>query len=76
MSKRAKIFMNGRSQAVRLPKECRFDVDEVYIRKLGDSVILSAAEPGWDAFFDEDTAFGADFLADREDLPPQDRIDA
>ena len=38
----AKIFMNGRSQAVRLPKEFRFDVDEVYIRKEGESVIITA----------------------------------
>ncbi len=76
MSKRAKIFMNGRSQAVRLPKECRFDCDEVFVRKSGETVILSATEPGWDAFFDEPSAFAEDFLAEREDLPPQDRIDS
>ena len=37
----AKIFMNGRSQAVRLPKEYRFDTDEVYITKQGSSVIIT-----------------------------------
>ena len=73
MGKTAKIFMNGRSQAVRLPKEYRFDCDEVFIEKQGDSVILSAARPGWDEFFDLDSAFGEDFLAQREDLPPQER---
>ena len=36
----AKIFMNGRSQAVRLPKEFRFDTDEVSVERLGDGVVL------------------------------------
>ncbi len=71
MGKQAKIFMNGRSQAVRLPKEYRFDCDEVYIEKQGDKVIISAEQPGWDEFFDEVSVFGDDFLSDREDLPPQ-----
>jgi antitoxin VapB len=75
MSKRAKIFMNGRSQAVRLPKEFRFESDEVIVRKMGDSVILSPSEPGWDAFFDEPSAFAEDFLAERADAPPQERSD-
>ena len=69
----AKIFMNGRSQAVRLPKDFRFDTNEVYIRKEGDCVIISAKPPSWDEFFDTATAFGDDFMADREDRPPQER---
>ena len=36
----AKVFMNGRSQAVRLPKEFRFDTDEVTVERLGDGIIL------------------------------------
>ena len=71
--KTAKIFMNGRSQAVRLPKEYRFDCDEVYVEKQGDKLILTAKKPSWDEFFAMEPAFGADFLADREDLPPQER---
>ena len=39
-SRRAKVFWSGRSQAVRLPKEFRFDEEEVVIRKIGDLVIL------------------------------------
>ncbi len=73
MGKPAKIFMNGRSQAVRLPKECRFDCDEVYVEKQGDKVIISALRPVWDEFFDAVSAFGDDFLTNREDLPPQER---
>ncbi len=69
----AKIFMNGRSQAVRLPKEYRFDTDEVYITKQGDNIIISAKEPTWDEFFDSKSVFDDDFLQDRLDEQPQDR---
>lgn len=71
--KTAKIFKNGRSQAVRLPREFRFDCEEVFVQKQGDKVILSAKEPGWDEFFDSVSVFGGDFLSEREDLPPQER---
>lgn len=43
----AKIFWTGRSQAVRLPKEFRFDTDQVRIRKEGDAVILEPALSDW-----------------------------
>jgi len=69
----AKIFMNGRSQAVRLPKEYRFDTDEVYITKQGDNIIISAKEPTWDEFFDSESAFSSDFLQERLDEQPQER---
>ena len=54
MSQVAKLFNNGRSQAVRLPAACRFDTHEVFIRKdaqTGD-VILSRKPATWDGFFD------------------------
>lgn len=53
MSQTAKLFMNGRSQAVRLPVAYRFDAAEVYIRQdpsTGD-VILSRKPANWDSFF-------------------------
>ena len=46
----AKLFENGRSQAVRLPKECRFSGDEVAINKVGDIVILMPKENPWVGF--------------------------
>ena len=46
----AKLFENGRSQAVRLPKEYRFNGDEVAINKVGDIVILMPKENKWSAF--------------------------
>lgn len=69
----AKIFMNGRSQAVRLPKEYRFDSDEVYITKQGSSVIITEKKPTWDEFFDSKPAFSDDYLMDRVDSKPQER---
>jgi antitoxin VapB len=68
MSKTARLFWNGRSQAVRLPKEFRFDGVEVRIRREGDRVViepLGAADWG-DAFWEVFGAFEADFdLGDR-----------
>jgi antitoxin VapB len=69
----AKIFMNGRSQAVRLPKEFRFDCDEVYVIKQGDSIVLSPAKPTWDDFFNQTSAFEDDFLNNRLQEQPQAR---
>ena len=73
---KAKVFMNGRSQAVRLPKECRFDCDEVYVEKQGDRLVLSPRAPDWDDFFDLEPVFGEDFLSERDDAPPREREDS
>jgi antitoxin VapB len=77
MSKTAKLFKNGRSQAVRLPSEYRFEGSEVYVRRdpaTGD-VILSRRPESWaDLFALMDTIeVPKDFLADRKDAPPQKR---
>ena len=69
----AKVFVNGRSQAVRLPKAFRFDTDEVYIRQVGDDIVLSAKKPDWADFFQQKSAFGDDFMAERDNKPPQER---
>ena len=68
-----KIFMNGRSQAIRLPKQYRFDCSQVFIEKQGDKLIISAQRPGWDEFFDTESAFDAAFMAERADSRPQER---
>jgi len=69
----AKLFNNGRSQAVRLPAEFRFEGTEVYIRKEGKQVILSPRPTSWDDFFDSSLRATEDFMAERVDLPPQER---
>jgi len=70
MKHTAKLFMNGRSQAVRLPVTYRFDCDEVYIRKDPESgdIILSRKPGSWDDFFSlqEKLAIPEDFMADRD----------
>lgn len=69
----AKLFMNGRSQAVRLPKEFRFDGEEVFIWKKGDHVILSPKPKSWKDFFEKVPLPSEDFMKERVDLPPQKR---
>lgn len=73
MQRKAKLFMNNRSQAVRLPKEFQFDVGAVFIRKEGDDVILSARPLDWRSYFTEAPAASADFMSNVEDLPAQER---
>ena len=58
----AKIFENGRSQAVRLPKRFRFDTDEVVIQQLGDAVILVPKESVWQTFMDGLNSFTEDIF--------------
>lgn len=77
MPRTAKLFRNGRSQAVRLPAEYRFEGAEVYVRrdpKTGD-VILSRRPESWKDFFElmKTVEVPEDFLADRKDMPPQKR---
>ena len=77
MSRTAKVFRNGRSQAVRLPAEYRFEGPEVYIRrdpKTGD-VILSRRPESWAEFFELADRIGVpeDFMSDRGDVAPQKR---
>lgn len=73
MERKAKIFMNNRSQAVRLPKDFQFDTKEVYIRKVGDEVILSPRPKTWAEYFAKGRVASPDFMDDYEDLPPQER---
>lgn len=58
----AKVFENGRSQAIRLPKKFRFDVDEVIVQKLGDAVLLAPKESVWKIFMDGLNGFTDDIF--------------
>lgn len=62
----AKLFKNGQSQAVRLPKQFRFDGKAVSIQKIGDSVVLSPIKDNWDSFFEAAADFSPHFMTDRE----------
>ncbi|NBI08873.1 AbrB/MazE/SpoVT family DNA-binding domain-containing protein [Colidextribacter sp. OB.20] len=58
----AKIFENGRSQAVRLPKKYRFSVDEVVVQQLGDAILLVPKESLWKTFLEGLDGFTGDIF--------------
>jgi antitoxin VapB len=66
---RAKLFMNGGSQAVRLPKEFRFEGEEVEIRKVGESVVISPARTDLDEWFRSMDLADDDFMAEGRNQP-------
>ena len=66
----AKLFRNGRSQAVRLPKEFRFEGAEVFIKKVGNAILLIPYREPWQTLFDSLNQFSDDFMETR-DQPEQ-----
>ena len=62
----AKIFQNGRSQAVRLPKEFRFEGTEVLIKRVGNAVVLLPRERSWETLFSSLAQFETGFTLTRE----------
>ncbi len=73
MPRTAKIFLNNRSQAVRLPKEFQFNTREVFIRKKGSEVILSPRPSDWSSYLAEGPVASENFMEGIEDLPVQER---
>jgi len=69
----AKIFVNGRSQAVRLPKEYRFKESDVFIKKIDDVVMLIPRDKVWKTFRNSFSKFSDDLLLERDDELPQER---
>jgi antitoxin VapB len=77
LARTAKLFRNGRSQAVRLPVEYRFEGSEVYIRRdqeTGD-IVISRRPDSWQDFFDLADRIGVpdEFLSERDQTPSQNR---
>ena len=69
----AKVFKSGNSQAVRIPAEFQFDVDEVEIFRRDDELVLRKKTESLAKAFHLLTSLPADFMAEREDSPPQKR---
>ena len=69
----AKLFLNGRSQAVRLPKEFNMDGNKVYIKRHGNAVVLLPLKGIWDNMFNAVDDFSADFMSSRSQPKVQDR---
>lgn len=69
----AKIFLSGRSQAVRLPKEFRFSGNEVYVTRMGSAVVLLPPHDTWDVLFEACEGATKDFMEDRVQPATQER---
>jgi antitoxin VapB len=71
----AKLFTNGKSQAVRLPKEYKFTGAEVYIKRIGRNVMLIPKDNPWASLAGSLDKFSSDFMAERQPPPAQSRED-
>ena len=69
MQRKAKVFMNNRSQAVRLPKEFQFRTQEVFIRREGSEVVLSPRPFAWTSYLAKAPVASAGFMEGIEVLP-------
>ncbi len=69
--KTAKLFKNGDSQAVRLPKEFRFDGTEVLIQRIGEAVVLLPRAKSWETLTGSLSKFSPDFMSKRDQPPEQ-----
>lgn len=67
----AKLFINGRSQAVRLPKNLRFSGNDVFIKKIGKMVVLIPKDDPWSSLINSLDQFTDDFMSNRNQ-PDQD----
>lgn len=65
----AKVFISGNSQAIRLPKQFRLNVKEVFIRWSGNSLVITPHPDSWEGFMQGCDGFSEDFAIDRDTLP-------
>ncbi len=70
---RAKIFQSGRSQAVRLPKEFRFNGSEVFVKRIGNAVVLLPTDDAWDSLAQSLDFFSDDYMTERKQPLEQQR---
>jgi antitoxin VapB len=69
----AKVFLNGKSQAVRLPKEFRVKGDTVFVNRVGNTIVLLPKDDPWAGMLDALGKFTDDFMRDREQPDPEER---
>lgn len=69
----AKLFINGQSQAVRLPKAFRFKGNSVFIKKMGNAIVLLPMDNPWESLFDSLHKFSNDFMESRDQPEQQHR---
>jgi antitoxin VapB len=68
----AKVFQSGNSQAIRLPKEFRLNSNKVFIKKIGDNIIISE-NISWETLINSVDNFTDDFMNERTNLPESKR---
>lgn len=71
----AKIFQNGKSQAIRLPKDYRFRGSKVYLKRIGNAVVLIPEQDSWQTLLESLDQFSNDFMVERQQPPAQERVD-
>jgi len=69
----AKLFQTGRSQAVRLPKAYRFDGRQVFVKRVGQTVVLMPEVNSWDIMFEACDEFSDGFMMERHQPEAQER---
>lgn len=69
----AKLFQNGQSQAVRLPKKYRFQGNKVIIKRMGNAVVLLPYQDSWETLFGSLEQFSDDFMSNRQQPDEQER---
>lgn len=72
----AKLFQNGQSQAVRIPKAFRLPGTKVYIKKVGNAIVLLPMDHPWDTLYESLSHFSEDFMCERDQPQVQSRDDA
>lgn len=71
----ARIFQSGNSQAIRLPKEYRFEGSKVYLKRVGNAVVLIPENDSWQPLIDSLSQFSEDFMEERGQPIDEDRRD-
>ena len=71
----ARLFKNGQSQAGRLPKDFRFEGEKVFIKRVGNAVVLIPYQDSWETLFESLDQFSDDFMNERDQPAPQERED-
>jgi antitoxin VapB len=69
----AKLFQSGNSQAIRLPKAYRLPGKKVYLKRVGNAIMVLPEDSAWQPMLDSLSKFSSDFMKDREQPPQQER---
>ena len=67
----AKLFQNGKSQAIRLPKAYRLRGTKVYLKRVGNALVIIPEYDSWQPLIESVQMFSEDFMAERAQPPPQ-----